>query len=395
MNGNCYITQTEWSSNKHTATSFISLYFHIPFCSKKCDYCHFYVLPDKQIFKDRLVEGLHSEWLSVSKIFKGKRLRSIYFGGGTPTLLGPKSIQTILSWIHKYFGSLDEVEVTLEANPEEINLDLMQSYAQVGVNRISMGIQSLDDHLLKLLSRQHSAEKAVTAVHKVYEAGISNISVDLMYDLPQQTVESWKNTLKEVTDLPITHLSLYNLTIEPHTVFFKKRENIKKFLPDEDTSLKIYEMALEEFENCGLEQYEISAFHRKKSYSRHNVGYWIGRPFLGFGPSAFSYWQGKRFRNVANLHKYSRGLAIGESVVDFEEKLLDKAKIRELFAINLRLKEGIDLHHFEMRHGEIDKELLSTIDKLCEDGMLSQIESHVSLTNRGRLFYDTVAAEIV
>ncbi|HEY4832293.1 MAG TPA: radical SAM family heme chaperone HemW, partial [Waddliaceae bacterium] len=363
-----------------------------------CDYCHFYVLPDKQVFKDRLMEGLHSEWRSCSDILKGKKLRSIYFGGGTPTLLGPRYIQFILSWIREYFGNIENLQITLEANPEEINHSLIQSYVEAGVNRVSIGIQSLDDRLLQLLSRQHSADKAINAVHTVSGAGISNISVDLMYDLPQQTIESWETTLKRVRDLPLSHLSLYNLTIEPHTVFFKRQESIKKHLPDEDTSLKMYEMAIQEFEENGLQQYEISAFHREGFYSKHNVGYWIGRPFLGLGPSAFSYWQGKRFRNVANLHKYCRALTAGESAIDFEEELLDKAKIRELLAINLRLREGVDLHHFEMRHGRhgrLDKELLAAITNLQEDGFLFQSAGHISLTYKGMLFYDTVASQII
>src|ERR1700733_15543877 len=254
MNGNCPITNAEWSSSN--TTSFVSLYFHIPFCSKKCDYCHFYVLPDKQVFKDRLMEGLHSEWRSCSDILKGKKLRSIYFGGGSPTLLGPRYIQFILSWIREYFGNIENLQITLEANPEEINHSLIQSYVEAGVNRVSIGIQSLDDRLLQLLSRQHSADKAINAVHTVSGAGISNISVDLMYDLPQQTIESWETTLKRVRDLPLSHLSLYNLTIEPHTVFFKRQESIKKHLSDEDTSLKMYEMAIQEFEENGLQQYE-------------------------------------------------------------------------------------------------------------------------------------------
>jgi oxygen-independent coproporphyrinogen-3 oxidase len=387
----CPITSREWSS----APSFISLYFHIPFCAKKCDYCHFYVLPDKQIFKDRLIEGLNSEWHHLTDALKKKTLRSIYFGGGTPTLLGPRYIQAILSWIQKHFGNLEKLEVTLEANPEEINYNLIHSYAEIGVNRISIGVQSLDDNLLKLLSRKHSGNKAINAVRIVHDAGISNISVDLMYDLPEQTIDSWKTTLKQVRDLPITHLSLYNLTIEPQTVFFKNQDSIKKLIPDQDTSLKMYEMAIQEFDEIGLKQYEISAFHKDELYSKHNVGYWIGRPFLGLGPSAFSYWEGKRFRNVANLDKYCQAVSGGESPVDFKEQLFDKEKIRELLAINLRLKEGIDINHFEMRHGRLDEGLLATINNLQDNGFLTQEVNHISLTPKGMLFYDTVATEIV
>ena len=374
----------------------ISLYFHVPFCTRKCHYCHFYVLPDKDPFKEQWLQALRLEWDQWLPQLKGKKVISIYFGGGTPALIGPAAITKILSWIRQDIPfAVKDPEITLEANPENISLDLMKGFAESGINRVSIGLQTLDDHLLKSLSRLHSADKAIESVHLTAQAGISNISVDLMYDLPGQTFPLWESTLKIAAQLPIKHLSLYNLTIEPHTVFFKYRNELLKLIPDEKTSLEMYEAAVNILSDSGFIQYEISAFSKENQFSRHNVGYWTGRPFLGLGPSAFSYWEGKRFRNIANLSRYKKDLEAGKSPIDFEEKLAENASIRELFVIQLRLISGVDLAVFEKSHGKLDKETLETIDLLKNKGYLQNSNSQVCLTKRGVLFYDTVASELI
>lgn len=368
-----------------------SLYFHIPFCTKKCSYCHFYVIPDKDPFKKMLMRGFKQEWDRWFPEIKDKKIVSVYFGGGTPALIGPDAIAEILSWVKVDRG----VEVTLEANPENINRQLMQEFSQAGVNRVSIGIQTFDNALLKKLGRIHDAGKGVEAVHATAEAGIGNISIDLMYDLPLQTIGAWENTLQQACELPITHLSLYNLTIEPHTVFFKYRESIQKQLPEEDVSLEMYKMAIKRLAGCGLQQYEISAFAKNDAYSRHNVGYWTARPFLGFGPSAFSYWQGKRFRNVANLNRYCQALDIEESPVDFEEQLDPDASRRELLVIELRLLKGICVEDFQVKHGLLEKKTLEKLTELLSQGLLQQLDDRVALSSIGILFYDTIASELI
>lgn len=296
----------------------ISLYFHIPFCTRKCDYCHFYVLPDKEELKDALLEGFKREWEWWLPILKEKTIATVYFGGGTPFLFGPERLATVMNYMTRDVPfSTANPEITLEANPENITLAEMTAYKSAGINRVSIGIQSLDSDLLQSLGRLHLGSTALKAVHTTSKAGIENISVDLMYDLPKQTLAHWKATLEGVVRLPITHLSLYNLTIEPHTVFFKKKDILRKELPDEQTSLAMYEEAIRVLEQHGLMQYEISAFAKPGYPSKHNLGYWTGRPFLGFGPSAFSFWEGRRFRNIANLNRYCELLKNGLSPVDF------------------------------------------------------------------------------
>lgn len=356
----------------------VSLYFHIPFCKRKCDYCHFFVLPDREDLKKQFLQALRLEWQMRKKQLAGKRILSIYFGGGTPSLLGPEAIAEILSWCEK------PEEVTLEANPENFSTELFQAYKKAGINRLSFGVQSFDDALLKKLSRTHEADEASKAICDAHRIGFENISIDLMYDLPGQTLQMWQHTIQEANALPLSHLSLYNLTFEPHTVFYKKRELLKKTVPDEETSAKMYLTAIQEL---NLKQYEISAFG---SPSIHNKGYWTARPFLGFGPSAFSYWEGVRFRNFAHLGKYSKAIHAGLFPVDFEEKLDPEASIRELLAVHLRLLEGVYLNDFSL-----SSETQETIEKLKKEGFLGMTKNRLTLTERGLLFYDLVASEII
>lgn len=374
----------------------ISLYFHIPFCTKKCSYCHFYVLPDKTPYKLQLQEGFDLEWSHWLPLIKNRKVKTLYFGGGTPVLFGPQNIAKV---IHRIKDSIDfssELpEITLEANPENITIDLMKEFTAAGINRVSIGVQSLNDHLLQFLGRTHSANKAVDAVRATAKAGIENITIDLMYDLPNQTLTVWEETLNCISKLPITHLSLYNLTIEPHTIFFKHRERIQKLLPNEEVSLQMYEMAVDKLESFGLKQYEISAFSRPGYQSQHNVGYWTAREFLGLGPSAFSYFEKHRFRNIPNLSKYLDSLQQNQSPIDFKELLDEEAQRRELLAINLRLIEGVNLVEFQKQHGILDQQTKYTLEKLQQQELLSQDHSHIKLTRRGVLFYDTVATELI
>ena len=359
-----------------------SLYFHIPFCTKKCDYCHFFVLPNKEPLKDLLLEGLEKEWALVKP--SNRNLVSLYFGGGTPSLFSPERIKKVIDWI----APSSNVEITLEVNPEEVTTPLIQAYREAGINRISLGIQTLNDPLLVKLGRTHGQKQALHAIEATLKAGITNLSIDLMYDVPGQTLQDWTATLNEAVHYPITHLSLYNLTIEPHTVFFKHQDKLIKQLPDPETSLKMYAQAQETLTGAGLNQYEISAFAKPGFHSIHNTGYWTRREFLGLGPSAFSYWNHKRFRNVANLNKYTSTLAQNLLPLDFEEELPPEARLRELLAIELRLLKGVSLKG-------LPPDTLQALHKLAKEELLVLTDDTVKLSPRGILFYDTIAAEII
>ena len=359
-----------------------SLYFHVPFCTRKCDYCHFFVLPDQERFKKIYLAALRREWQLRFPLLPSTTPASIYFGGGTPALLNPSAFQEILSLI----SPSSDCEITLEANPENVTLDTMRSFHTCGINRISLGVQALNDPLLTTLTRTHGARRAIDAVEETARAGFDNISIDLMYDLPGQTLYQWRQTLQQAIQLPISHLSLYNLTIEPHTAFYKRRTTFQQ--PPPDTSLAMLNEAVEVLGAAGLHRYEISAFARNNCTSRHNTGYWTGRPFLGLGPSAFSYWEGSRFRNVAHLNKYAKAVEAGQDPADFHETLPFDEQLKEHLAIGLRLLKGVPMQDWP-------DPIAQKLTHLIQEGFLEQTPTSLRLTSRGLLFHDTVAEEIM
>ncbi len=381
-------------TNGSTA-DWISLYFHIPFCTHKCPYCHFYVVIDKPHFKDLLLQGFEREWQRIRPLLEHKKLASIYFGGGTPTLFEIQRIECLVEWIRKRFGSLEGVEITIEANPEQVTYSQMQAFKELGINRVSLGIQSFQSEELNLLGRKHSSKGSLDAIFATYDAGIHNISIDLMYELPRQTQTLWQQTLKQVATLPITHLSLYNLTIEPHTAFARQEQTLRPLLPDPELACAMYLDAISQLAAIGLQQYEISAFCKPGYHSRHNVGYWTGRFFLGLGPSAFSYYGTKRFRNIASLTRYCSLLQEGMSPVDFEEELDINKRRKELLALQLRLHEGVNLAVFESRFGPLEEETRHAISSLERQNLLKTMGDYLRLSAQGILFYDSVASELI
>ena len=357
----------------------ISIYIHVPFCTKKCPYCHFFVVPSAD--HEAYLHVLEREWKLIQPLIENKQIVSLYLGGGTPSLLGPENIEKILSWI-PCTG-----EITLEANPDDITFEKMEAFRKAGINRVSIVVQSLDNPLLKTLGRLHTAQKAIDAIQMTALSGITNITIDLMYELPGQTVTSWQNTLSQLEGLPITHLSLYNLTFEPGAVFHKQQKQLSPLLPSPDDSLAMLNAACTFLPTLGLQRYEISAFAKPGFESQHNTGYWTGRPFLGLGPSAFSYWDGRRFRNVCHLKKWQDLLSQNTLPRDFDEQLSPLASLHERLAVRLRLLSGAPRSEFP-----VDSSLLSNLET---KNFITLTDTHILLTDHGRLFYDTVASEIV
>ncbi|KPK32480.1 MAG: hypothetical protein AMS24_04165 [Chlamydiae bacterium SM23_39] len=366
----------------------ISLYFHIPFCKKKCPYCHFYsIYPTPQNI-DLFLEGILIE---LKRLNLKKNITSIFFGGGTPSLLDPNQIKIILDEI-KY---KDNCEITLEANPEDISLKKVKKLKNIGINRISIGVQSFDDDSLKTLQRRHTSKDTIQSIEKSYEAGIKNISIDLLYGIPHQSIKSFEKSLKIACNLPITHISLYNLTFEKNTFFYKKRKILKNFLPSEKDVIKFIKTSKKILKTHNFHQYEIASYAKKNFQSKHNIGYWTARQFLGLGPSAFSYTKGKRFKNISNLLKYTNLLKKSFSVIDFEEKLKYPKNVKELLVINLRLLSGINLKKFQKKIGIIPKETFCLIENFIKDKFLQKKNNKIKLTSKGILFYDSIAELLI
>ena len=358
-----------------------SIYFHIPFCKTKCPYCHFYVAANRPALHDTLHQALRKEWELRSPLLNGHAIPSIYFGGGTPSLYSPQAMAEILSWI----PYSEDCEITLEANPENASRELFAQFRAIGINRLSIGVQSLDDATLQTLGRGHTAARAKEAIFAARDAGFDNISIDLMLETPSQTLESLRATLDQLADLPISHLSLYNLTFEEGTPFHRKRKTLLPLVPKPEECLSFLQLTVERLEAIGLKRYEISAFGRP---SRHNLGYWTARPFLGFGPSAFSYWNGARFRNTADIRRYAELLEQGQDPADFREELPYPKNLRELLAIRLRILEGVEVK-------ELPAEILSTLEELQKQGWLERQGIRWKLSEMGCLFYDSVAEALV
>lgn len=364
----------------------LSIYLHIPFCTKKCPYCHFFVIPNREDHRKQLLKSLLIEWRRLLPKIRNHEIVSIYFGGGTPILLEPTSIQTLLETFRESANLHPTCEITIEANPENVTKPLMEELKTAGINRVSIGVQSLQDDSLITLGRTHNSNKAIEAILSTHASGVTNISIDLMYELPNQTPESFAKTLSQLETVPISHLSLYNLTIEPGTAFYK--QNLK--LPAPETNLAMLEMATTTLEKIGLCRYEISAFSRPGCESKHNTGYWEGRPFFGLGPSAFSYYGGKRFQNVKSLSRYSKALEADQSPVDFIEELPYPQNVHERFAVELRLTKGVEIEKYNL-----PKATHQTLERLAADGYLQEEGRRIKLSEKGLLFYDTVASELI
>jgi len=372
-----------------------SLYIHVPFCTKKCPYCHFFVQPYVVSAKNSFCKTLIQEWELRRSLLKDHTLVSIYFGGGTPSLLSPQEIHAILQAIASTITIATDCEITLEANPETTNAMHMQEYCNIGINRVSFGIQALHDDLLQTLGRTHTKQRAKEAVLEAHHAGIRNISIDLLYDLPHQELCMFQETLQEACTLPITHLSLYNLILEEGSFFYKQRQKVQPLMPSQELSLAMIEYATAYLSNCGFARYEISAFAKDNYQSRHNTGYWTARPFIGLGPSAFSYLKGKRFQSLPHMSSWKSSIEQGIMPDGFTETLPENAHKRELLTIELRLLNGVDLSCFQKRHGILTQDVHDSLEKLLKQGLIQQNHHHIALTERGMLFYDTVASELV
>lgn len=368
------------------------LYLHVPFCRRKCPYCHFFVLRDDQRQRERYMTAVQIELQRVLSRAEPRSIETLYLGGGTPALLTPEELDLLLKPI---LAHSQPREITLEANPEELNPANLEAWRALGINRLSIGVQSLNEDLLKTLGRTHTAVQAQEGVRLAAQAGFDNITIDLMYDLPGQTLSHWRQTLNLAVELPIQHLSLYNLTFEPGAAFFRKQSRLLPLLPQAEDSTAMYQQAVETLESAGLMQYEISAFARPGRESAHNRGYWLGRPYFGVGPSAHSFIAGKRFKNVSALPQYCQALMEGRSAVDEVDELEPAARLKELLAIGLRVREGIDLDQFQEQFGMLEPSTLETLDTLCSWELLSKTAARYQLTARGRLFYDSVATELI
>ncbi len=348
-----------------------------------------------------LTNELH---INKSRFPPQKKLVSIYWGGGTPSLFGPDRIKAFHESIRSELASMitDDCEITLEANPESVDFELLSLYHEAGINRLSFGVQSFHENELSLLGRSHTKNRIESVISWARKAGIENISIDLMYDLPHQSLDAWKASLHSAFSLPITHVSLYNLTIEPKTAFFRKKDELEKARPPEKVGLQMYEEAQKIALSYGFHQYEISAFARTPFHSRHNTGYWTGREFYGFGPSAYSFMGNCRFSNIADLPRYIDDMRSGEQKYEDIDSISEEARVRELFCVGLRLFTGISLDDLKKQYNvqDLSSDFTSALSYFEKTGLIESFHDEIQgklyiLTPRGRLVYDEIASDLI
>ena len=351
----------------------------MPFCRRRCPYCDFYKkVPhagEMEAFSTLLEKELQTH--AQKAPFSGRETTSIYFGGGTPSLHSPKDIARILETIHRLWPVQKNVEITLEANPGTIGLNEMETLLSSGVNRLSLGIQSFSERKLKLLFRDHDTHENRTSFKHARRAGFRNISVDLIYGLPGETIDEWQSDLNSVLDIAPEHVSLYNLEYHEGTPFYRWREKGKLIPPNDETELELYLAASDKLTCAGFEHYEISNFAHPSFRSRHNLHYWTGNPYLGVGPSAHSY-DGKRtrFENPANLDDWKTNLRKSEVLTD-EQWLL------EWLSLRLRLSDGLNYRKIVETVGTYRAEALWLAAKNIDPKFIQVDHEHLALKPRG------------
>ena len=328
----------------------MELYLHIPFCVKKCAYCDFLSFPSGQEIQRQYAKRLMEDIDCMGKEYGDIPVDTIFIGGGTPSVPESRLIVDLMEHVNRAFQISDGAEISMEANPGTVTREKLKEYRRAGINRISFGLQSANDRELKLLGRIHTWAEFLESFALARECGFTNLNIDLMSALPGQTCESWKDTLKRVTDLEPEHISAYSLIIEEGTLFGEKygSEEGRKLLPDEDSEREMYHETKRFLRECGYERYEISNYAKPGRECRHNIGYWTGVPYLGLGLGASSYMNGSRFAVSSDMQQY---LEEKPGTFTDVEKLTKKDMEEEFFYVGLRMTAGVSLSEFERRFG--------------------------------------------
>ncbi|MGL5980366.1 MAG: radical SAM family heme chaperone HemW [Phocaeicola sp.] len=327
------------------------IYLHIPFCKQRCIYCDFYSTTQSEQ-KEKYIHALCKELIARKEYLNHAPIETIYLGGGTPSQLDEKELELLFQTIHHHFTVNTDAEITIEANPDDLTPAYVESLRKLPFNRISMGIQTFHEPTLQLLKRRHTAIQAIEAYKRCREAGFKNISLDLMYGLPGETLASWDRDLEQIIALRPEHISAYHLIYEEETVLWKLREENRVTEVNEEDSLLFFQHLIDRLKGAGYEQYEISNFSLPGFHSKHNSSYWTGEPYLGCGPSAHSYNGESRMANVASLKSYIEGVNQGEPVGEIEELDL-YTRYNDFIITSLRTKWGVSLEKLKAQYGTI------------------------------------------
>lgn len=369
----------------------VSLYIHVPFCVSKCHYCGFFSSPYDAVKADAYIEALGSESALMANRFSGTCVSTVYVGGGTPSVLSARQLGRLLDLVAGPFLTAPDVEWTIEANPGVMAPDLLDAARRGGVNRVSIGVQSFSADILAALGRPHTPADCGTAVSRARDAGFRNISLDLIYGIPGQSGDSWRETVEGAIALGPEHIALYCLSLDPGSRYHQQAGNGALALPEDGVAAAMYEDASGLLENAGFECYELSNFARKGFACRHNLQYWRRGDYLGLGPGAWSFLGGIRSSSVPDIDEYARRLRAGLPVLQTGERISAAQAAQEQVLLGLRLSEGIDLAGFRVSHGEEAYDRLAAAVKVHEGrGLIELTAGRLRLTRAGRLLADEV-----
>lgn len=385
-----------------------ALYIHFPFCKQKCTYCDFYSITNQSL-KLKYISALQKEIKLYEKNppFGGFSFSTLYFGGGTPSLLSPRQVEKIISSIRKAFPITQDIEISLEANPGTLESGPFKDYLHAGINRLTIGTQSFNDRDLKFLTRIHSAAQAENSILSAQKAGFQNIGIDLIFAVPGQSLHDWENNLRKAIKLKPQHISMYGLTFEEGTPLTKalRLGKIKKC--SEELERQMYLLGKQLLQDAGYEHYEISNFALPGFRSRHNQKYWDDSPYLGLGPSAHSYNGQRRQWNVADVSKYLQHLDKGSLPIENKEEISQDQRKLELILLGLRRVEGINLQYWQKQTGcslmDQSKKVIEKMGGLAqttpfspssEGELLTIKDGNLGLTQEGLLLYDTICMEL-
>ncbi len=373
----------------------LGIYIHVPFCRSKCQYCDFYSLTTKDDkLMDSYLDAMTRHIKESGALAPNHKVDTIYFGGGTPSFFGEDGMATILTAIRRYFDVAGDAEITFEANPDSVNDKLLRRLRAEGFNRVSLGIQTDDDAILQKIGRPHNYAQAVTAVERIRRAGYKNISVDLMYGLPGQTMDGWEQTLRRVLTLTPEHISCYGLKVEERTPLYDYKDACN--LPDDDTQADMYLTAVEILKGKGYRQYEISNFARKGMISKHNWKYWTGGEYLGFGPDASSDFGGKRFTIVRDLLAYIDGIKHGGQVISELQEIPRRERAGEFIMTRLRTAAGIDPQEYEKKFLLPFAPLEAALERCAQQRLAAKTSEGIwHLTPEGFLVSNSILSDLL
>ncbi len=370
------------------------VYVHIPFCKRKCIYCDFYSIASSRL-SDRYVKAVGMEAQLRGQEIAGMPVKTLYIGGGTPSVLSFEQLSVLIEGLRAAIDLSHVEEFTVEVNPDDVTHEFAEQLLKLGVNRVSMGVQSLVDEELVFLNRRHDAEEAMKAYCDLQSAGFNNISIDLIYGIPGQTLDTWKYTLEKALSLQAKHVSCYNLSYEEGTMLHKLRETGRVMECDDNTCVEMYDMLVDMLDGAGYEHYEISNFAMPGFYSRHNSGYWDKTPYLGLGASAHSYDGNMRRYNPDNVKLYVESLENDVVVCVGEQESVDE-KYDEDVMLRLRTSRGIDSEWIKSIYGKAYSDyFVNAIRSFVDSGLVIKDGSRYRLSRNGVMLSDMIMRELM